>query len=77
MISFAVSEYSLAEDDGSTSLKRKRKPSAKGMEMQAEKDRRPVTKNPKSSSLSKISRPRTEYEFDSDQDDEFTDGFVF
>lgn len=47
------------------------------MEMQAEKDKKPVIKNPKSSSLSKISKPRTKYEFDSDQDDEFTDGFVF
>ncbi|KAF3332535.1 retinoblastoma-binding protein 5 [Carex littledalei] len=71
------SEFFFAEEDGGTSLKRKRKPSAKGMEMQAEKDKKPVIKNPKSSSLSKISKPRTKYEFDSDQDDEFTDGFVF
>ncbi|KAJ1686995.1 hypothetical protein LUZ63_018385 [Rhynchospora breviuscula] len=72
-----VAENSLAEEDGGTSSKRKRKPSAKGMEMQAEKDKRPATKNQKSSSVSKTSKPRTKYDIDSDQDDEFTDGFVF
>ncbi|KAF8410155.1 hypothetical protein HHK36_002677 [Tetracentron sinense] len=49
-----VINNSVAEDTGITRLKRKRKPSEKGLELQAEKGLKPLMKNKSSGKLSKI-----------------------
>lgn len=59
----------VAEDTGGTRLKRKRKPSEKGMELQAEKVRKPLKTMKSSGKISKI-KNKTVVEQD-------TDSYVF
>ncbi|KAL6013200.1 hypothetical protein ACLOJK_003692 [Asimina triloba] len=60
--------------------KRKRKPSEKGLELQAEKGRRPFTKNKSSRKTSKTKNKtgegRDPYPFEDDVTDEFTSNWV-
>ncbi|KAJ3673933.1 hypothetical protein LUZ60_005925 [Juncus effusus] len=65
------SNLDLDEGEIGSSSKRKRKPTVKGLEMQAEKDRRPLTKIKPSFLGRNINKNG------SDQEDEFTDGCLF